>query len=100
MQVHIARDGKQLGIFSLDEINRQLAAGTLNLSDQAWYEGAAGWAALVTAASSYYVVGACGPILGVGRQLYVFLGVAESCNHLDHHEMQTPRLRLCLGARG
>jgi len=48
MQIHIARDGKQLGPFSLEEINRQLAAGTLNLSDQAWYEGAAGWAALST----------------------------------------------------
>jgi hypothetical protein len=48
MQVHIARDGKQLGPFSLEEINRQLAAGTLSLSDQAWYEGAAGWAALST----------------------------------------------------
>jgi len=48
MQIHVARDGKQLGIFSLEEINRQLAAGTLNLSDQAWYEGAPGWAALST----------------------------------------------------
>lgn len=48
MQIHIARDGKELGIFSLEEINRQLAAGTLSLSDQAWYEGAAGWAALST----------------------------------------------------
>jgi hypothetical protein len=48
MQIHVARDGKQLGVFSLEEINLQLAAGTLNLSDQAWYEGAAGWAALAT----------------------------------------------------
>src|SRR5215218_211352 len=43
MQIHIARDGKQLGPFLLEEINRQLAAGTLSLSDNAWYEGAAGW---------------------------------------------------------
>jgi hypothetical protein len=48
MQIHIARDGKQFGPFSLEEVNRQLAAGTLSLSDQAWYEGAAGWAALST----------------------------------------------------
>ena len=46
MQIHIARDGKQLGPFSLEEINRQVAAGTLSLSDNAWYEGAAGWAPL------------------------------------------------------
>ena len=48
MQIHVARDGKELGVFSLEEVNRQLAAGTLSLSDQAWYEGAAGWAALST----------------------------------------------------
>jgi hypothetical protein len=48
MQIHVARDGKQLGVFSLEEVNRQLAAGTLRLTDQAWYEGAAGWAALST----------------------------------------------------
>jgi hypothetical protein len=48
MQIHIARDGKPIGPFSLEEVNRQLAAGTLTLSDQAWYEGAAGWAPLST----------------------------------------------------
>lgn len=48
MQIHIARDGKQLGPFPLEEINRQLAAGTLSLSDNAWYEGASGWAPLST----------------------------------------------------
>jgi hypothetical protein len=48
MQIHVARDGKELGVFSLEEINRQLAAGTLRLSDLAWYEGAAAWAALST----------------------------------------------------
>ena len=48
MQIHIARDGKQLGPFSLEEINRQLAAGTLSPSDNAWYEGATGWAPLST----------------------------------------------------
>jgi hypothetical protein len=38
----------RIGPFSLEEINRQLAAGTLSLFDQAWYEGAAGWAPLST----------------------------------------------------
>lgn len=46
MQIHIARDGQPVGPFSLEEVNRQLATGTLSLSDQAWYEGAAGWAPL------------------------------------------------------
>jgi len=48
MQIHVARDGKELGVYSLEEVNRQFAAGTLRLTDQAWYEGAAGWAALST----------------------------------------------------
>ena len=48
MQIHVARDGKELGVYSLEEVNRQLAAGTLRLTDRAWYEGAAGWAALST----------------------------------------------------
>jgi uncharacterized protein DUF4190/uncharacterized protein DUF4339 len=48
MQIHIARNGQPMGPFSLEEINRQLAAGTLSVSDQAWYEGAAGWAPLST----------------------------------------------------
>jgi hypothetical protein len=48
MQIHVARDGKELGVFSLEEINQQLAAGTLRLTDLAWSEGAAAWAALST----------------------------------------------------
>jgi len=48
MQVHVARDGNEIGVFSLEEIKQQLAAGTLTMSDQAWYEGAAGWAPLST----------------------------------------------------
>jgi hypothetical protein len=48
MQIHVAREGKELGVFSLEEINRQLAAGTLRLTDLAWHDGAAGWAELST----------------------------------------------------
>jgi len=48
MQIHVARNSQQLGIFSIEEVNRQLTAGTLNLTDLAWYEGAAGWAPLAS----------------------------------------------------
>jgi hypothetical protein len=48
MQIHVARDGKELGVFSLEEINQQIASGTLRPTDLAWYEGASGWAALCT----------------------------------------------------
>jgi hypothetical protein len=46
MQIHLARNGQAMGPFSLEEVNRQLAAGTLTGTDLAWYEGAAGWAPL------------------------------------------------------
>ena len=35
-----------MGPFSLEEVNRQLAAGSLSLSDLAWYEGIPNWVAL------------------------------------------------------
>ena len=50
-----------MGPFSLEEINRQLADGTVSLSDQAWYEGAAGWAPLSTVPG---VIGAPLPRVG------------------------------------
>jgi hypothetical protein len=46
MQIHITRSGQQLGPFSIEEINRKLADGTLSPTDQAWYEGASGWGPL------------------------------------------------------
>lgn len=60
-----------MGPFSLEEVNRQLAAGILRLSDLAWYEGAAGWAALstvpgVSAGGSPSVPSAAPPAAAIG----------------------------------
>src|SRR5688500_8489455 len=46
MQIYVGKNGQQLGPFSLEEINRNLADGTFVGTDLGWYEGAAGWAAL------------------------------------------------------
>ena len=46
MQIHVARNGQQLGQFSVEEVNRKLADGTLSPTDLAWHESAAGWAPL------------------------------------------------------
>jgi hypothetical protein len=43
MEIHIARNGKQFGPFSLDEVRRQIAAGQLFLSDLGWTQGEADW---------------------------------------------------------
>jgi hypothetical protein len=48
MQIYVGKGGQQLGPFPIEEINRKLADGTFALTDLAWYEGAAGWAALST----------------------------------------------------
>lgn len=49
MQIHVARNGQQSGPFSLEEVNRQLAAGTISPTDLAWYEGAPAWMPLADA---------------------------------------------------
>lgn len=50
MQIHVARNGQQLGQYSIEEVNRKLADGTLSATDLGWYEGAAGWAPLSSVA--------------------------------------------------
>lgn len=43
MQIYITRDGQRLGPYSVEEINAQLAAGTVSATDLAWYEGVTNW---------------------------------------------------------
>jgi len=46
MQITIARDGQQMGPYSLEMVNAYLAQGMLVPTDMAWYEGAPGWVPL------------------------------------------------------
>lgn len=49
MQIYLKKDEEErVGPFALEEVNRQLAAGALHPSDQAWYEGSPGWRALLS----------------------------------------------------
>ena len=41
--ISVSRDGKQIGQYSVSEINKSLASGTLLETDWAWYDGAADW---------------------------------------------------------
>lgn len=41
--IHIARNGKQEGPYSLEQIQASLQSGSLKPSDMAWWEGCAGW---------------------------------------------------------
>lgn len=48
MQIYLNKDEERIGPFALEEVNRQLAAGTLQPSDLAWYEGSPGWRELLS----------------------------------------------------
>ena len=43
MMMHIDRAGERMGPYSLEDVNRYLADGTLQPSDLGWYDGAADW---------------------------------------------------------
>ena len=43
MEIHITKDGQQLGPFTLAQVNTALAGGELSPDDLAWHEGAPGW---------------------------------------------------------
>jgi uncharacterized RDD family membrane protein YckC len=44
----VQRDGERIGPFSLEEVNRQLAAGTLQPTDLGWSEASPGWKPLLS----------------------------------------------------
>jgi hypothetical protein len=48
MQIHVARGGQALGIFSEEEVRNGLASGQFQGSDHGWTEGQSGWTPLST----------------------------------------------------
>lgn len=46
MQIHVARGGQTLGVFSPDEVRTRLASGEFQAGDLGWTEGQAEWTAL------------------------------------------------------
>jgi uncharacterized RDD family membrane protein YckC len=42
-EIYITRQGRRDGLYSLEEVNHQLAVGRLSPIDQAWSEGSPGW---------------------------------------------------------
>ncbi|MDP7011590.1 MAG: DUF4339 domain-containing protein [Verrucomicrobiota bacterium] len=46
MQIHVDRGGQRFGPYSLEDVNRYLADGTLLPSDIGWHEGASDWVPL------------------------------------------------------
>jgi uncharacterized RDD family membrane protein YckC len=46
--IYVRRNGQRAGPFSLEEINRHLAAGAVDPADEAWSEGSPGWKPLLS----------------------------------------------------
>ena len=55
MQITIARDGQQMGPYSLEMVNACLAQGMLMPTDMAWYEGAPGWVPFPKEKAQFFV---------------------------------------------
>ena len=43
MMIHISRGDQQFGPYTVEDLNAYLIQGSILPTDQAWYEGAAGW---------------------------------------------------------
>jgi uncharacterized RDD family membrane protein YckC len=48
MQIYINRNGERTGPLSIEEVNRRLAAGLLQPTDQGWTEASPGWRPLLS----------------------------------------------------
>ena len=63
MQIHIHKDGNQMGPFPLDSVREMVRTGSLADTDLAWHEGAADWAPLNTIPA----YNAAGPAVAAAR---------------------------------
>lgn len=43
MEIHLNRDGQQMGSFTMEQIQQQLASGNVLPTDLAWHEGLPEW---------------------------------------------------------
>src|SRR3989441_11506678 len=77
MKIYITRDGQRTGPYSLEEVNRQLAAGNLSPIDQAWSEGSPGWKPLLGFPGVIMPGGASSTAMPIGLATPVSAGPIE-----------------------
>lgn len=58
MEIHIARDGKQFGPYTVSEVNDYLGTGFLKPDDSAWHEGLSDWQRLASIQGVHVVAAA------------------------------------------
>jgi len=76
MDIYIAKEGKQLGPYSFDEVRRQRDSGEIQESDFAWHEGLAQWTPLAQIPGLN--LSATGPVPGL--PIPPAVGVSKSGN--------------------
>jgi len=54
MTLYIAKDGHQLGPYSIADVQKMVVAGTLKVNDMAWYEGLTDWIPLKEVPGFFY----------------------------------------------
>ncbi len=77
MQLYLNRDGQRAGPFSLEEVNRQLAAGQLNPTDLGWSESSPGWKPLLSFTGVIMPGGASSTAAPIGLATPITFGLAR-----------------------
>jgi hypothetical protein len=77
MEIYLRRDGERTGPYSLEEVNRQLATGTLTPYDLGWSETSPGWKPLLSFAGVIVPGGASSTPVSIGIATPVRLGLPE-----------------------
>jgi uncharacterized RDD family membrane protein YckC len=77
MKLYISRDGERVGPYSVEQVNRQLAAGTLSPHDLGWSESSPGWKPLLSFAGVIVPGGASSTAAPIGLATPVPMGLPQ-----------------------
>ena len=77
MEIYLSQDGERIGPFSLEEVNRRLATGTLSPHDIGWSESSPGWKPLLSFAGVIVPGGASSTPMPISMATPVPFGLPE-----------------------
>jgi uncharacterized RDD family membrane protein YckC len=77
MEIYLSRGGERTGPYSLEEVNRQLAAGTLTPHDLGWSETSPGWKPLLSFAGVIVPGGASSTPVPIGIATPITFGLPQ-----------------------
>jgi uncharacterized RDD family membrane protein YckC len=77
MEIYLSRGGERTGPYSLEAVNRQLAAGTLTPNDLGWSETSPGWKPLLSFAGVIVPGGASSTPVPIGIATPITIGLPQ-----------------------